>query len=389
MNWKLLGYDGFLTKAIFGSPPPPSAQQVASGSIKTRHLYGGAVTNEKIDVSSRTYQAIVSTTIGDGNFRDIQQAINHVHNEIGYGKILIRNGSFDVSSELALYSNIWLEGESPDGTILDFGSGDRGIVAIGTDGSELQNIRLENFTVKDSNSTTRNYSIYFEETESCRMNNLRFDSNAPDSADIYVLNSSRTEILNNYFKSNTKGGISLWRSVGYAGDVATVMGNHMDGVSAVGISSILVDTLVTGNTITTSGTGVSITRGIVANNIIKITGASTGIHIYGSPVIVANNNLDGTDNGTYGIFFFQGQARNIAIGNKLEDWATDGIYLAQVGANGTWENIIAANVVTSSAHGCTIAGNLCTKNQVFGNLFRNGFTDNGVNTQTDGGNITA
>jgi len=123
MNWKDFGFSDFLTKTLLKSPPPPSEQQIASGSIKTQHLYGGAVTNEKINISSRSYQAIVSTTIGDGNYRDIQQAINYVHNEIGYGNIFVRSGTYTPDADVILYSNIELEGESKENTIIDFEGG--------------------------------------------------------------------------------------------------------------------------------------------------------------------------------------------------------------------------------------------------------------------------
>ena len=109
--------------------------------------------------TARTYQMIVDID-GGGDTDDIQTAINTVH-AMGGGKILIKNGTYNLTSNLTLYSNIDLIGDDKTDTILDFGTNEYSIIINGKYDVVVNNLTVQNtpyfaFDLNDCNSLNIN-----------------------------------------------------------------------------------------------------------------------------------------------------------------------------------------------------------------------------------------
>ena len=84
--------------------------------------------------------------MASGDFTDIQKAIDYV-NGLGGGTVYIKAGTYNLTTDLIMYSNIHLVGEDTLSTILDFGNNsltNGGITAIGTKVSTTGDITLTN-----------------------------------------------------------------------------------------------------------------------------------------------------------------------------------------------------------------------------------------------------
>lgn len=100
-----------------------------ANSIITDKILAGAITNVKIIANARAYTAIVDAA-GGADYTDIQEAINYV-NGLGGGAILIRPGTYTLTDDLTLYSDILLEGSKASECILDFDDNSKKIQATG------------------------------------------------------------------------------------------------------------------------------------------------------------------------------------------------------------------------------------------------------------------
>jgi hypothetical protein len=102
-----------------------------------------SVNNFKIRSMARAFTAIVGTEKEAGVFTDIQEAIDAAH-EAGGGKVLLLNGRFYPTSDITLYSGIYLEGQTAQSTIIDFGGQAYGIKAVGSDAYSAGTITVVN-----------------------------------------------------------------------------------------------------------------------------------------------------------------------------------------------------------------------------------------------------
>lgn len=95
-----------------------------------------------------------SGTRSQAGFNDIQDAIEWVYS-MGGGRVVVPNGTHLVSNDITLYSNITLEGDDPDLTVIDFQGGDAGtqdarqfhVTMMGTSGSHITNATIKNLTI--------------------------------------------------------------------------------------------------------------------------------------------------------------------------------------------------------------------------------------------------
>lgn len=88
-----------------------------------------AVRNAKLWKWARGFTAIVDPA-GNGDYTDIQDAIDYV-NGLGGGSVLVLPGTYNLTDNLVLYSNIDLIGFDKETTILDFGGNVKGVKAEG------------------------------------------------------------------------------------------------------------------------------------------------------------------------------------------------------------------------------------------------------------------
>lgn len=91
----------------------------------------------------KPYAAIVTPSGKRGTFKDIQLAINFV-NRNGGGTVFIRNGQYVITSNLNLFSNVSLVGETEMNTILDFNNTSSGITATGTLAYDMGTVSVTN-----------------------------------------------------------------------------------------------------------------------------------------------------------------------------------------------------------------------------------------------------
>lgn len=95
-----------------------------------------------------------SGTRSQAGFNDIQDAIEWVYS-MGGGRVVVPNGTHYLTNDITLYSNITLEGEDPNLTIIDFQGGDSGtqdarqfhVTMMGTSGSHITNAQVRNLTI--------------------------------------------------------------------------------------------------------------------------------------------------------------------------------------------------------------------------------------------------
>lgn len=98
-------------------------------SIITDKIKDGIITNPKITATARAYTAIVDIN-GDGDYTDIQDAIDYVHG-LGGGAILILPGTYTQTDDITLYDNVSLIGFDKETTIIDFNSLAKRIKSLG------------------------------------------------------------------------------------------------------------------------------------------------------------------------------------------------------------------------------------------------------------------
>ena len=362
--------------------------------------------NIKLSPSTRTVKAFCDAG-GAAEFERIQDAIDYVHGE-GGGKIFIKKGTYTPTATIILYSNVELEGEDKDTTILDFsGKSFHGITITGTVEADIVNVRIRELTIKEVNETATNYGIYIRyadniEIERCYFTENRnegFDSSRGDIkiglnvsdrttsniavSDCVAENSgnfveaygtSRIYVRNNLVDSNESEAIDLCNCADGYISFNRVLNLGLSGIVVrvqepeAGLGRIVIE----GNTCTSAG--------------------STGIYVYsalGDPaqwVTVIGNVI--IDSNIRGIRLFSAE-RCTVIGNVIINTTTnDGIEL-----DGSSYNTISGNTVTGADdYGIELFSGSCIKNvvvcnQLLGNTL-GGLQDSGSDTEV-GHNLVA
>ncbi len=89
-----------------------------------------SVKNDKILKMARAYKFIVDSG-GDGDFATIQPAIDAAEAD-GGGRVFMKNGIYTPVADIVVPSDVWVEGESMEDTIIDFESGNFQLIAQGS-----------------------------------------------------------------------------------------------------------------------------------------------------------------------------------------------------------------------------------------------------------------
>lgn len=133
-----------------------------------------SIYNIKLNPLTRTIKAFVDAD-GTCEFTSIQDAINYVA-ALGGGKIFIKEGTYEQRSDLILYSNIELEGEDNDTTIIDFGGRPFRVKCFGTSTNRKRNIHFKN--LQFVNSTASDLGVVaFDYVNDCSVKNCKFTNN--------------------------------------------------------------------------------------------------------------------------------------------------------------------------------------------------------------------
>jgi hypothetical protein len=133
-----------------------------------------SVENIKIKGAHRAYRAIVDVA-GTGDYDNLQDAINYV-NSIGGGNILIMSGTYTISADITMYSNIKLIGEDDEACIIDFNGTNKRVNIVGASDNYLRNIEINNlqFTGRRGDNTG---AIYIEFAQDINIQNCYFTDN--------------------------------------------------------------------------------------------------------------------------------------------------------------------------------------------------------------------
>jgi hypothetical protein len=302
-----------------------------------------SVNNSKIKANSRTYQAIVDIN-GTGDYTDIQPALDYV-NSIGGGSILIMTGTYTISTDLTLYSNITINGQGYSETIIDFNSTSYKLTGIGTFSDPLVNIHITDCTFKNRSSNTYgaiNFSYVYDSSIERNYFNNNYDSTHPNSADIFMLNNlcKRVTIRDNitaYSGTFIRGG----------GQWHTIEHNYSDHsyYSFIDDTGYFYETIVFDNTILWTTLDAIITGANSQSNTIQ----SNVIHYHQARAIVlgsvfnnvTDNYIDGATYGTYGIYSIDFTANSVITSNRIYRQQNDGVFL---GSN-CKQNIINNNTI--------------------------------------------
>ena len=142
---------------------------------------------------------------------DIQAAIDFI-NASGGGTIQLDVGTYTLTSDLTLPSDVSLIGVGRDSTVLDFGGNAAGILLKGTSGSIKKNTKIANLTVQNSNNAA---GIDIDYTDSVIMDSVKVTS--CDQVGIIIKRSSFFSLKGIVSSSNTGDGIFI---TGIGGDRA-------------------------------------------------------------------------------------------------------------------------------------------------------------------------
>lgn len=133
------GFDGGLNRTLPNNSTGVVYDTLEQALNTGQVLSGGNLALKTLDVGSFTR----SVSPGD----NIQDAINAASSR-GGGRIVLRNGTYKLKTNLTMWSNVYLEGENAHTTILDFIDNASGIVASGSNAYSTGSVTVSN------NSTT-------------------------------------------------------------------------------------------------------------------------------------------------------------------------------------------------------------------------------------------
>ena len=336
-------------------------ETVIHTKIRPENIY-----NEKIKFIARAYKATVSDD-GNGDFDNIQDAIDYV-NGIGGGAIFVKNGTYKQTANIVLYSDITLEGEDDDNTIIDFNETEYHIHISGSTTVYKRNIHILRFKIQNCWYYERGaiYMRYVEDSSILGCYFLdNFNSSEGEGIDIYGYNADRIKV-----EGNRSDGAGSFGS--FFGDQMYVGRNYIintdsDAITRIGSRSMIINNYI----INSGGSGIftiaqDVESRIVGNAIIEP--GSYGIYIFqGDQIQVTDNHIDGNGVTTLGIRLYDADG-NIIKGNVIKDFSDNGIHLY----NKCKRNVITANQVRNSGdYAVSINHATCINNLITSNVLYN------------------
>ncbi len=347
-----------------------------------------SIYNVKTAPSARVYKAIVSGGL-DGDFTTLQAAIDWA-NLYGGGQILVKAGTYYLSSDITLYDNIEIIGKDNDSVIFDFQSTAHRFNLIGTSGTPKKNVWIRNIQIINSGEEVYS-AIYFKHVNDSGIENCHFITNYgatfDTGGDIYLDDCNRISIKSNYsyganfalrvidgthvvcegnsFEQTTD--TSVWYTNGASN---FIFNNLFTSVQGYSISCDGADkTQIIGNFMTLAGAG----------------GIMIGVSIAGNYCIITNNYIEQCASGAPAIYLDNASKYNVISNNVLYNNGAEGIILIDAD-----RNTIIGNTITSNVTGVSIAST-ADRNVLVGNVIASNDTNlinNGTNGQT-ANNVTS
>ncbi len=332
-----------------------------------------SIYNAKINPASRVYQAIVGDGLS-GDFSGLQEAIDWT-NLYGGGRILIKKGTYIIPGDITLYSNIILEGEDMDLTILDFQTLEHHIIVTGTSGTHKRNIEINNLQIKDS-GIYESGAINLIYCDDCEIKNCKITgtdySDDPIARSIIGEHCKRLKIEGNQFLNNDRGieldyCISTFIEFNYFNEIYDIVLDFNNSPNTIFRHNNL-DTngLVSSDSMMYMGS--SCDNSVFDSNFFLNCRSDPFWTEVGSKVSFTNNVF--TKTGAVDVALKLNDVdRCVISGNRIYGFDSSGIYL---GANSDYCSITGNVVTNNGAYGVDITASTCNRNVVVGNvLFSN------------------
>jgi parallel beta-helix repeat protein len=279
---------------------------------------------------------------GNGMFDTIQEAIDYVASK-GRGKILIREGTYSITTGLTITnSNIELIGEG-EGTIIQAG-GNIDPITIGDGSTAYKKIRIHNLKIDGNAKTNAKGGIYFKRNiTKSEVSRVTIDDISTNG--ILLERGCQENLITNNTISNCNYGILTSDVTG------TVIQNNM----------------ISFNNLSSNATGIGLAGAnyshynTVLGNLCD-SNTSYGIHISGKYNSVTDNTC--INSGGAGIYL---AGQHNVISNNVCDDNQEGIYITATSGN---NNLVSGNAIRSNdnegievrASYCSIVGNIIYEN---------------------------
>jgi len=356
---------------------------------------------------------------------NVQTAINDI-NSAGGGTVFLQSGTYTLTADLVLYSNITLMGTDPDRCIIDFNGGAYQVKVIGTVGTRKTDILIKNLTIKNSELSDPTYATdyytikidYVDEImfDNCIIYDTTLDDASREQYLIAVYRCNKIVVENCYFYSNTTAsyGIGIISSSGeliVRNSKFEDFGQSANGIAGYGIilwtNGSLDNCIIsentfedcynysvylqgttpfvsfinnvckrTGEAVAGVFTDASAEGSILGNYFKSLTGDGINVNA-GEHIIISNNIAVGCNRGV------KVSGDNTIIANNIiKDGASHGIEII----GGSDNNIISNNIITNQGgYGVKIETSACDKNIIIANQLvgntSGAIQDTGTNTE--------
>lgn len=122
----------------------------------------------------------------------------------GQGKIILGSGTFVMTANLNISAGVSLVGQGVDDSILDFGSGARGVNFVGTAGSIKDNFEIRDLTIQNSNNAA---GLDIQFADFWVIDNVKIFS--CDQAGLRIQDCQFFTVSDSLFQDNTGNGVSV------------------------------------------------------------------------------------------------------------------------------------------------------------------------------------
>lgn len=340
-----------------------------------------SVLNTFIYPQSRTYKAIVDPA-GFGDASDIQSAIDYVSG-LGGGTVFIKSGTYLMTADIVIPSNITLEGEDNDSVIIDGNNSGYKLKCVGVSEANIRNVHFVNLNIRNFTFASSDGAINLLYCRDFSIRNCKFSDNvcsgADVVADIFINYGDKGEIKSNYSDASSSH-IIMTTCI----DVLVLhnqVENPIDGGIRImgGLCSLLLGNAIRGS----NGYGFIVndlyeTR-IIGNFVVSadVVGILVGESLACGGVVISGNQFASHGNTSCeAIKVASGSNTTVISGNSISGNHSKGVYLEDA----DYTDINGNSIVADSVGGAVVIDAGCSKNLVVGNILYNGYTNNGTDS---------
>jgi parallel beta-helix repeat protein len=328
-----------------------------------------SIYNVKVNPAARIYKAIVGPGF-EADFQTLQAAIDWAHLYNG-GIVHIKAGTYQQTDDVTLYSDIILEGEDDDLSIIDFTGEYHQVRVVGTSGSHKKNVTIKDLCIQGS--WIDGEQLLFEYADDCIIQDCKFDntddvsSNQPVHLSINTgcnrIHIRRNRFLNGWHDLSIGNSKYLWIDSNY------FYNNLRDCISGGGTQHVVIrDNMFLNYTTDVDYEGAiffetTITELSIINNIFY-HGSNSAIFLAGQAGSIISNNVIHSTTGSLNGISFENCHNCTITGNNID--LCDG---SEIRINLSPRNVITGNTLTNGQrYGVEILSIRSSKNVVVGNV---------------------